>query len=267
MRIRLGHSPDPDDAFLFWALAAGRVPTRGFAFEQVTEDAGTLDDWAADGRLEVTALSPGAYPFVQDRYALLPRGVSMEGGPGPVVVGRRRLTLDELRRTEIAIPAHRPTAALVLRMAIGDFASRELPFDRVAAEVAAGRAEAGLLVHEDDPARSAGLTTCLDLGEWWLLETGLPLPRAVTAVRRDVPRLPELAAVLRESVDTGLANREEAMRYALGGKGAAAWVVDWHVDELTCDYGDEGPQAVEELLRRGGELGAFPQPVRVDFAA
>jgi 5,8-dihydroxy-2-naphthoate synthase len=273
MRIRLGHSPDPDDAFMFWALSAGRVDTRGFEIEQVTEDIQTLNLWALEGRLEVTALSLHAYPFVQDRYALLPHGASMGDGYGPIVVAERPLSLDELRETEIVIPGTKTTAFLVLRMALGDFAYRELPFDRIADEVVDGRADAGLLIHEGQLTYgSLGLAKCLDLGEWWLLETGLPLPLGVNVVRRDVDRLPELSQVLRQSIETGLANREDAMRYALGfGRGLDDELADrfvaMYVNELTCDYGDEGRQAVEELLRRGEELGAFPQPVRVDFVA
>jgi 1,4-dihydroxy-6-naphthoate synthase len=156
-------------------------------------------------------------------------------------------------------------------MAIGDFPYREVPFDKIADEVADGRADAGLLIHEGQLTYgSLGLAKCLDLGEWWLLETGLPLPLGVNAVRRDVDRLPELSEVLRESIETGLANRAEAMRYALGfGRGMDDELADrfvaMYVNELTCDYGDEGRQAVEELLRRGEALGAFPEPVRVDF--
>ena len=271
MRIRLGHSPDPDDAFMFWALMKGRVDARGFEFEQVTEDIQTLNLWALEGRLEVTALSLHAYPFVQDRYALLPHGASMGDGYGPVVVADRALSLDELRETEILVPGARTTAFLVLRMAIGDFAYREAPFDQIADAVAEGRADAGLLIHEGQLTYgSLGLAKCLDLGEWWLLETGLPLPLGVNAVRRDVERLPELSDVLRRSIEEGLANRHEAMRYALGfgrrlDDELADRFVAMYVNELTCDYGEEGRQAVEELLRRGEALGAFPEPVRVDF--
>jgi 1,4-dihydroxy-6-naphthoate synthase len=269
--VRLGHSPDPDDAFMFWALMAGRIDTRGFEFEQVTEDIQTLNLWAVEGRLEVTALSLHAYPFVQDRYALLPHGASMGDGYGPVVVAERPLSLDELRETTILVPGSRTTAFLVLRMAIGDFAYREAPFDQIADAVVEGRADAGLLIHEGQLTYgSLGLAKCLDLGEWWLLETGLPLPLGVNAVRRDVERLPELSDVLRRSIEEGLANRHEAMRYALGfGRGLDDELADrfvaMYVNELTCDYGEEGRQAVEELLRRGEELGAFPEPVRVDF--
>ena len=273
MRIRLGHSPDPDDAFMFWALAEGRVPTRGFDFEQVTEDIQTLNVWALDGRLEVTALSLHAYPFVQRRYALLPHGASMGDGYGPIVVAQRPIPMDELRDTEIVIPGTRTTAFLVLRMAIGDFPYREVPFDKIADEVADGRADAGLLIHEGQLTYgSLGLAKCLDLGEWWLLETGLPLPLGVNVARRDLGEetLQRLSLVLHDSIQVGLDNRREALQYAKQwGRGLADDLTDkfvgMYVNELTCDYGDEGREAVRELLRRGEEAGAFGFPVRVEF--
>jgi len=270
--IRLGYSADPDDAFMFWALAEDRVDTRGFRFEHVVEDIATLNRWALEGRLEVTALSLHAYPLVQDRYLLLPHGASMGTGYGPIVVAREPIDVEELSRVEIAVPGATTTAFLVLRMAIGDFPYREVPFDRILDEVASGRARAGLLIHEGQLTYAGlGLEKCLDLGEWWLLETGLPLPLGVNAARRDVgARLPDLSAVLEESILAGLANRAEALPYALRfGRGldepTAHRFVEMYVNELTCDLGDEGREAIRELLRRGEELGAFPQPVRLEF--
>ena len=272
MQIRLGHSPDPDDAFMFWAIATGAIDTRGFAFEQVLQDIQTLNEWALQGRLEVTAISLHAYPFVQDRYALLPHGASIGSGYGPVVVGREELSLDRLRETEIVIPGTMTTAYLALKLALGDFAFRELPFDEIIEEVTSGRAEAGLLIHEGQLTYGAeGLRKSLDLGEWWLLETGLPLPLGVNVARRDVgERLPDLSAVLLDSIRAGLDNRDEAMRYAMQfGRGIdldlADRFVGMYVNELTCDYGDEGRKAVQELLRRGDAIGAFPEPVRLDY--
>ena len=167
---------------MFWAIAAGAIDTRGFAFEQVLQDIQTLNEWALEARLEVTAISLHAYPFVQSRYALLPHGASIGSGYGPVVVARKPLSLDQLRETEIVIPGRMTTAYLALRLALGDVAVRELPFDRIGDEVASGRAEAGLLIHEGQLTYAdEGLTKSLDLGEWWLLETGLPLPSASTS--------------------------------------------------------------------------------------
>jgi 1,4-dihydroxy-6-naphthoate synthase len=274
VRIRLGHSPDPDDAFMFWALAAGAIDTRGFEFEQVLQDIQTLNEWALDGRLEVTATSLHAYPFVQDRYALLPHGASIGAGVGPIVVAREPLDLDRLRFAEIVVPGTMTTAYLVLRLALGEFGHRPLFFDRVLDEVASGRADAGLVIHEGQLTyEETGLHKVLDLGEWWLLETGLPLPLGVNLARRDIgDRLPDLSAVLLESIQAGLANRREAMRYAMRfGRGidrdTADRFVAMYVNELTCDYGDEGRRAVEELLRRGEAIGAFPEPVRLDYVA
>src|ERR1043166_7859675 len=161
---------------MFWALASGEIDTRGFEFEHVLHDIQTLNEWALEGRLEVTALSLHAYPFVQDRYVLLPHGASMGSGYGPVVVSRRPLTRAELRDFEIAVPGRMTTAFLVLRMALGDFRSREVPFDEIIDEVSSGQADAGLLIHEGQLTYGdAGLSKVIDLGEWWLLETGLPL--------------------------------------------------------------------------------------------
>jgi len=273
MLIRLGHSPDPDDAFMFWALAAGRVPTRGFEFEPVMQDIQTLNEWALEGRLEVTAISLHTYPFIQDRYALLPHGASMGSGYGPVVVAPQALTKDELRGVEIAVPGTMTTAFLVLRMVIGEFAYRVVPFDRIQDEVKAGNAEAGLLIHEGQLTyESEGLKKVVDLGEWWLLETGLPLPLGANVARRDLgaERLHDLSEVLAESIRVGLANRREAMRYALQfGRGLDFELGDrfvgMYVNELTQDYGDEGREAVRELMRRGEAIGAFDRPVTVDF--
>jgi len=273
--IRLGHSPDPDDAFMFWALAAGRIDTRGLELEHVLADIQTLNEWALEGRLETTAISLHAYPFVQDRYLLLPHGASMGAGYGPVLVARRPISLDEIRDIEIAVPGRMTTAFLVLRMAIGDFRFREVPFDRIIDEVRSGGAEAGLLIHEGQLTYEAeGLSKVLDLGEWWLLETGLPLPLGVNVARRDLGAevLHDLSTVLADSIREGLEHRGEAMRYALDfGRGLdlelADEFVSMYVNELTSDYGEEGRQAVEELLRRAEALGAYQQPVRVEFVS
>jgi 1,4-dihydroxy-6-naphthoate synthase len=271
--IRLGHSPDPDDAFMFWALAEGRVDPRGFEFEHVLRDIQTLNEWALAGRLEVTAISLHSYPLVQDRYVLLPHGASMGSGYGPIVVAPERLTREQLRDVEIAVPGRMTTAFLVLRMALGDFAYREVPFDEIVGEVQSGRAAAGLLIHEGQLTYAAeGLAKCLDLGEWWLLETGLPLPLGVNVARRDLGEetLRALSEVLRESIETGLANRRQALGYAMRyGRGLDDHLADrfvgMYVNDLTCDYGDEGRQAVRELLRRGEQIGAYREPVKVEF--
>ncbi|HVN60437.1 MAG TPA: MqnA/MqnD/SBP family protein [Gaiellaceae bacterium] len=275
MLIRLGHSPDPDDAFMFWALDADAIDARGFTFETVQEDIQTLNEWSLEGRLDVTAISLATYPLVQDEYLLLPHGASLGSGYGPVVVSRRALSLDELREVEIVIPGRHTTAFLVLGMALeGPFAWRALPFDEILDEVASGRAEAGLVIHEGQLTYAAeGLAKTLDLGEWWLLETGLPLPLGVNVVRRSLGAevIEELSGVLRESIRSGLAHRDEAMAYAMKfGRGIEAGLadrfVDMYVNELTQELGGEGREAVAELLRRAEATGVYETPVRVEFA-
>jgi 1,4-dihydroxy-6-naphthoate synthase len=271
--IRLGHSPDPDDAFMFWGLAAGVVDPRGFEFEHVLADIQSLNEWALEGRLEVTALSLHSYPFVQDRYALLPHGASMGSGYGPIVVAREPMTKEQLAGTRITVPGRMTTAFLVLRLYLGDFDYREAPFDRILDQVLEARTDAGLLIHEGQLTYSLrGLAKVVDLGEWWLLETGLPLPLGVNAARRDLGEeaLHELSDVLAESIRAGLENRRHALEYAgQFGRGLDPELTDrfvgMYVNELTQDYGDEGRSAVAELLRRGEEIGAFPEPIRVEF--
>jgi 1,4-dihydroxy-6-naphthoate synthase len=273
MLIKLGHSPDPDDAFMFWALTDDRVDTRGFEFEHVLKDIQTLNEWALEGKLEVTAISLHSYPHVQDRYVLLPHGASMGSGYGPIVVAPKALTLEQLRDVEIAVPGKMTTAFLVLRMVLGDFRYREVPFDEILDEVQSGRAAAGLLIHEGQLTYAdSGLEKCIDLGEWWLLETGLPLPLGANVARRDIgeERLRDLSVVLRDSIQAGLDNRSEAMAYAMRygrglDEGLADRFVGMYVNDYTCDYGDEGRLAVNELLSRAERLGAYEHPVRVEF--
>jgi len=255
----VGFSADPDDAFMFWGLASGTVDARGYAFEPVIQDIQTLNEWALEGRLEVTAMSLATYPHVHERYVLLPHGASIGWGYGQIVVAREHLSLDELRETEILIPGELTTAFLVLKLALGDgVAYRVLPFDRILPEVASGAARAGLLIHEGQLTYGdEGLAKCLDLGEWWLLETGLPLPLGVNTARRDLGDdvLRELSEILRESIDAALEHRDEALDYALGfGRGMDAErgdsFIEMYVNDLTQNYGDEGREAVRELLSR-----------------
>lgn len=253
---------------MVWALQAGTVDTRGLELEPVVSDIQTLNEWALAGRLEVTALSAGAYPEVADRYLLLPHGASFGEGYGPIVVAREPLPRDELGACEIAIPGRLTTAYLLLRLALGEgLRVRELPFDRVLDAVLAGDADAGLLIHEGQLTwAAAGVEKVLDLGEWWREETALPLPLGLVAARRDLPRLHDVSAVLREAIQAGLDHREEAMRYATGfGRGIDAATADefvaMYVNDLTRDMGERGRAAIAELLRRAGT------PVEAEFAA
>ena len=237
---------------MVWALEAGAVDTRGLELEPVVSDIQSLNEWALEGRLEVTALSAGAYPAVADRYLLLPHGASFGEGYGPIVVARTEV---DLQSVEIVTPGPLTTAKRVLELALGDgIRTRDLPFDEVLDEVVSGRAEAGLLIHEGQLTYAdAGLVKLLDLGVWWQDETGLPLPLGLVAIRRDVERRTDVSEVLREAIDAGLANRDRAMEYARGfGRGIDAATADefvsMYVNDLTLDMGDRGREAVARLL-------------------
>ena len=276
MVIRIGHTAEPDDAFMYWGLATGAVDTYGFEFEPVIEDIQTLNEWSLEGRLEVTAMSAATYPLVQDTYVLLPHGASIGSGYGPIVVAREPLDTERLRDIEIAVPGQMTTAFLALRLFLGsEYSYREVPFDRIICEVKEGRAEAGLLIHEGQLTYAQyGLHRVVDLGDWWEIETGLPLPLGINVARRDLGEetLHDLSEVLRESIRAGLDNREEAMQYAMQfGRGIDPELNDrfvgMYVNRLTQEYGDEGKQAVEELLDRAEKSGAIEHPVQIEFVA
>ena len=256
--IRVGHSADPDDAFMVWALVAGEVDARGLELEPVCSDIQTLNEWALEGRLEVTALSAGAYPAVEGTYLLLPHGASFGEGYGPIVVARDEVDLHEV---EIVTPGPLTTAKRVLQLALGDdIRTRDVSFELVLDEVVSGRAEAGLLIHEGQLTYAdSGLRKLLDLGLWWQDETGLPLPLGLVGIRRDVERIPDVSAVLREAIDAGLANRDQAMQYAMGfGRGIDAATADafvaMYVNDLTLDMGERGREAVSRLLGKDAEF-------------
>jgi 1,4-dihydroxy-6-naphthoate synthase len=275
VKIRVGHSPDPDDAFMFWAIAAGRVDTRGFDIEGIPADIETLNAWALEGRLEVTALSVGAYPHVADRYALLPHGASLGDGYGPVVIACEPLPVEALAGRPVAVPGRLTTAFLVARLALPAFEPVQLPFDRIMDAVRSGVVDAGVVIHEGQLTwADDGFERVLDLGRWWHGETGLPLPLGANAIRRDLP--PDVAAgvskVLREAIDAGLEHRTEALEYASQyGRGiteaANDRFVGMYVNQMTRDYGPRGRAGVDELLRRGAAIGAFAALEGVDYAS
>jgi 1,4-dihydroxy-6-naphthoate synthase len=275
MLIRIGHTPNPGDAFMFWALGSNKIDPRGFEFEPMAEELETLNLWAQESRLEVTALSVHAYPFVQERYVLLPHGASIGTGYGPVVISHQPLSHEQLREVEIVVPGATTTSFLVLRMCLGqEFRYRVLPANEIFDEVKSGRAEAGLVNEESQLTyRAEGLSKSVDVGEWWLLETGLPLPLTVNVARRDLgSRLPELSNVIRDSILAGLANRRRAMAYAMRfGRSSDLAITDrfvgMYVNEHSFDFGDEGRQAIAELLGRAQAIGAFDRPVKIEFVA
>jgi 1,4-dihydroxy-6-naphthoate synthase len=273
----VGHSPDPDDAFMFYGIAAERVDTEGFVIEQVLEDIESLNRRALAGELEVTAISIHAYTRLADRYALMPCGASMGDGYGPLVVSREPMTPDEAARRTIAIPGTLTSAYLALRLATGrDFDHVVLPFDRILDAVAEGEADAGLIIHEGQLTYSGlGLHNVLDLGVWWAERTdGLPLPLGGNAVRRDlgIETMKALTRVLKASIDYGLDHREPALEYALDfGRGLDASMADrfvgMYVNDLTRDYGERGRAAIRRFLSEGAEAGILPEPPEVEFVA
>jgi len=272
--IRVGHSPDPDDAFMFYGLASGKVETPGYRVVQVLKDIESLNRMALDGAIEVTAVSIHAYAYLADRYALLSCGASMGDGYGPILVAREPIDAQRLRHTTIAIPGTLTSAALALRLALGEVTTRVMPFDRILEAVRSGQCDAGLLIHEGQLTYAqGGLHRVLDLGAWWKEETGgLPLPLGGNAVRRDLGPgvIAAVGGFLRRSISFGLEHREEALTYALDyGRGLERPLADrfvgMYVNDYTLDYGPGGRRAIETFLRRGHEVGALPREVRVEF--
>jgi 1,4-dihydroxy-6-naphthoate synthase len=273
--IRIGHSPDPDDAFMFYGLASGKVPTGAYTVEQVLGDIETLNRLAMEGDIEVTAVSIHAYAYLADRYLLLPCGASMGDRYGPIVVTRRPATVDDVKKMTIAVPGRLTSARLALHLALGDVRTDIMPFDRILEAVGRGEAEAGLLIHEGQLTYAqAGVHKVLDLGEWWGRETGLPLPLGGNAIRRDLgPRaIAEIGTFFRNSIEFGLAHRQEALTYALDfgrgiGRPLADRFVGMYVNDYTLDYGPIGRRAIDEFLSRAHRAGAVPHRAVVEFAA
>lgn len=273
MLIEVGHSPDADDAFMFYALTAGKLETGDLEFRHVLRDIETLNRWAMEGRLPVTALSLHAYTYVSDRYALLPHGASMGRQYGPILVSRKPLGLDDLRGETIAVPGTLTTAFLVLRVCLGEFTYAVLPFEEILGAVAEGRYGAGIIIHEGQLTyQDHGLVNSLDLGAWWHSQTGLPLPLGVNAIRRDLGKamMGKIADCLRASIQYALAHRQEALGYAMGfargmDQSSTDTFVGMYVNELTLAYGQEGRHAVETLLQWGFERGVLPRQIALDF--
>ena len=273
MKISLAHSPDSDDAFMFYGLASGHVPSEGLEIEHVLADIETLNRRALEGRHEVTAISFHAYPYVADRYRLMPCGGSIGDGYGPLLVARQPLSPEAVAGRTVAIPGTMTTAYLALKLFAPDVKTRVVEFDKVLDEVEAGRADLALVIHEGQLTYSgAGFHKVLDLGVWWKQETGLPLPLGGNAVRRDLDEAlaRRLTGLVRHTVRYSLAHRPEALEYAMRfARGMQTRIADtfvgmW-VNEMTVDCGERGRQAVQELLDRGHAAGIIPKKVHVDF--
>lgn len=275
--VRIGHSPDPDDAFMYYAIAKGRVDTAGYNVVQVLEDIESLNRRALAGELEVTALSIHAYAHLADRYALMACGASMGDGYGPIVVARDPRAGDALAEKTIAIPGTLTSAYLALRLYLeADFACVVVPFDRILEVVAAGGADAGLIIHEGQLTyASHGLTKVADLGVWWFDRTGgLPLPLGGNAVRRDLggDAMRALTTMYRESIGFALTHRAEALDYAKAfGRGLDDETNDrfvgMYVNDLTLDYGDRGRRAIQRFLDEGARAGIVPAIDPITFVS
>ncbi len=276
--IRVAHSPDSDDAFMFWALAAGRIDTDGRRYVHELADIETLNRRALEGELEVTAVSIHAYAYLADRYALLAHGASIGDRYGPRIVARQPAPADPraaLAGRTVAVPGELTTAYLALRLYQPATHTVVVPFDQIEEYVAAGRADAGLLIHEGQLTfADRGLHLWVDLGQWWHEETGLPLPLGGNVVRRDLGEalMGAVARDLKASIEYGLAHRSEALahaqRFSRGLDPAKTdRFVGMYVNHYTVDYGERGRRAVEELLDRGQRAGIVPGPVPLQFVA
>jgi 1,4-dihydroxy-6-naphthoate synthase len=272
--ITVGHSPDPDDAFMFYALAHDKLDTGDLQFRHELQDIETLNRRALRGELEVTAVSIHAYAHLLDKYALLPSGCSMGDRYGPMVVARQAITIDDLRNVRIAVPGTLTTAFLTLRLLLlGGFMFEVLPFDQILAAVAAGRYDAGLIIHEGQLTfQNDGLSLVVDLGVWWQEKTGLPLPLGGNVVRRDLgaDTIRQISRLLKASIRYALAHRDAALEYALRyardmDKALADRFVGMYVNDWTLDYGPRGREAVRRLLDEGHRAGVIPSPVAVEF--
>jgi len=271
--VRIGHSPDPDDAFMFYALAEEKLDTGRFRFQHILEEIQTLNGWALEGKLEVTAISAHAYAYVADRYLLLPHGASVGRNYGPILVGARMLDPAELRGKRIAVPGKLTTAFLALSLHLGEFRALEVPFDRVFDAVESGDADAGLIIHEGQLTyETRGLVKLLDLGTWWQEMTGLPLPLGANAIRADLgkPVCLEVSRLLRASIDYGLAHRQEALAYAMRfGRGMAPAEADrfigMYVNDDTRAWNPDSREGLVRLLEMAWERQLLPHRVLPQF--
>jgi len=280
----LGHSPDPDDAFMFYAMAENKIDLRGYRFEHRLEDIQTLNERALRGELHISAISIHAFAYVSDRYALLPCGASMGDGYGPMVVtvnreGHGEDASDEeirswLRHRTIAIPGKMTSAYLALQLHLGGFKHIVVPFDQIFETVKSGAAAAGLIIHEGQLTyERAGFTKVLDLGEWWKRETDLPLPLGGNVLRKDIaPAVRrDLLEIMRESIEFGLAHRDEAVRHSMPyardmDENLAGKFIGMYVNDYTRDYGAIGRRAVREFLQMAHRRGYLEREPAVEFA-
>lgn len=273
--ITVAHSPDSDDAFMFYGLATRKLDTGNLSFTHVLKDIQTLNEEAFKGTYDVTAISFHAYAYISDKYVLLPHGASIGDNYGPILVSRKRARPEEISNLKIAVPGTLTSAFLALRIFNADFQYEVVPFDKIIDAVQSGRCDAGLLIHEGQLFyESLGLVKILDLGEWWHQKTGLPLPLGGNVIRRELgpEMIRQVSDCLRESIAYSLSHRENALEYAmqfardmdptLADRFVAMWVND-----LTLDYTERGREAVRRILAEGFEKGIIPNQATVEFAS
>jgi 1,4-dihydroxy-6-naphthoate synthase len=274
--IHLGHSPDPDDAFMFYGLATGAMDSGPYQFEHILQDIQTLNERAMKSELEVSAISLHAYPYVSKNYALMACGCSMGDNYGPMIVAKKPFTIEELKSKRIAVPGTMTTAYLAASIALGKgFRNIVKPFDEILQYVEAGHADAGLIIHEGQLTyKNQGLVCCLDLGKWWMEKTGLPLPLGGNVIRRDLgmDHMLAITRILKKSIQFSLDHRKEAVQHALKyardmDHNLADEFVGMYVNDWTIDYGEKGRAAVNRLLDEGAAIGMVPKCTPVEFIA
>lgn len=270
--IAVAHSPDSDDAFMFYGLATHKVRTPGLRFTHTLCDIETLNQKAREGVYDVTAISFHAYPYIQDKYALMSCGGSVGEGYGPMIVSPRAFTVSEIKTKRIAVPGTLTTAYLALQLFAPGIQTEVVPFDQIIPQVLEGKYEAGLIIHEGQLTYDkSGLHRVVDLGRWWQKVTGLPLPLGGNAVRRALgPEMPAVTAALRESIQYALDHREEALAYAMQfardlDPQSADKFVGMYVNERTLDYGPDGREAVRRLLDMGHKAGIIGPEAQIDW--
>ncbi|HSK73956.1 MAG TPA: MqnA/MqnD/SBP family protein [Pyrinomonadaceae bacterium] len=272
-KITVAHSPDSDDAFMFYGLATNKLETNGLKFEHTLKDIQSLNEDAKNGVYDVTAISFHAYAYVADKYALLPHGASIGDKYGPILVSKEPRKPEEIPNMKIAVPGELTSAFLALRIYNQDFEYTVVPFDEIIDEVKKGKVDAGLLIHEGQLFyKQVGLDKVLDLGEWWHERTGLPLPMGGNAIKRDLGEdlMQRVSKALHRSIVYSMENREDALAYAMQfardmqPELADRFVAMW-VNDLTLDYGERGREAVRRLLDEGYEKGIIPNKVEIDF--
>ncbi len=273
--IRLAHSPDADDAFMFYGLAKNKIDTEGIEYEHVLKDIQTLNEWAREGRMEVTAISAHAYAYVKDKYAILTHGGSIGKNYGPMIVAKENKPIESFRGKKIAIPGKLTSAYLAFKLCLPDFQEVIVNFDQIMDEVEKGTVDAGLIIHEGQLTyKEKGLHKIIDLGEWWFQKMGMVLPMGVNAIRRDLPEdvKKKVSQQLKQSIQYSLDHRDAALDYALAfGRGLSKDVADrfvgmW-VNDRTVDMGEEGQKAIREFLKQGEEKKLIPAVGEIEFVS